>query len=359
MDSIKTLDVGLMATGCSVRCRHCYASAKPRLKHPIGAALAEEILDTLQPLIGRAERTLVDIYYDLFDHPDAPGMIRLLHGRNLYGYFQDVSTNGRGLANRPDYRQFLKEMRGMGSECLALTFHGLEENHDWFVRRNGAFKDLIFAAQTGRDAGLKLGLWVQANKRNVNELPALADYLAERGLWIAPDVPFAIFSWGPAGYALELESLRIDSEDAAKLKAQFKRGVLPRFRPERDWWKLATEGEHREFHWGEAGYVRLVVWGDHEVSFDDAGKLPVGNLLRDDLDTVLKRHQECEARQPAWQVRAEIWQDGKSQRLIKLAQEYGNREGAKMYGAGPAAMSIWLERQRQSTEGGAGKACDA
>ena len=351
MESIKSLDVALMATGCSVRCRHCYASARQRVEHPIGPALAEEILDRLQPLVDRAEQTLVDVYYDLFDHPDAPAMVRLLHRRNLYGFFQDIATNGRGLARRAGYRELLKEMREMGSKCLQLALHGLEENHDWFVRRKGAFKDLLVAAEAGRQAGLDVLLCVDASKRNVDELPALADYLAARGLWIAPEVPFAIFTWSPAGYAAELENLRIDLDDAEAIRARFKRGVLPGFRPERDWWKLAVERQHDGFPWGSPGAVHPNVWGDYSVTFGYARHEMLGNLKEDSLEAIISAHGRAGDRDPARMIRQSIWDDGVSERLVALAERYGNPEGKKLYRTGANAMSIWLERERQDTQG--------
>lgn len=349
MDQISTLDIALMATGCSVRCRHCYASAKHRVPHPINAALAGALLDDIQPLIDRAERTIVDIYYDLFDHPDALGMIRLLHRRGLYGYFIGVPTNGSGLARRPDYRESLKEMHEMGSKHVQLVFHGLEENHDWFVRRRGAFRDVVAAAHAAREAGMELNLFAATNKRNVDELPALADYLAAQHLWVNDRVPFCIIGWAPSGYALETERLRIDAQEAERLRAHFKRAVLPGYRPEGEWWALATAGDHEPFAQGRPHCVRLILWGDRKVSDDEAGSLSLGNLRRDGLDTVLKRRAECKAREPAWLIRDEIWREGRSESLRFLAEKHGKSHGTRMYRTGAEAMCIWLARERQAS----------
>ena len=173
LSDVGPVDVSLMATGCACRCRHCYASASRKIRAPIDAARAAEILDLLPSLFERAEKCIVDIYYDLFDHPDVSGMIRLLHERDLYGYFVGLATHGGGLARSAEISAFLTEMREMGTEFVQLTCHGLEETHDWFVRRQGAFRDLIAAAHASREAGLRLSLVVFANKRNVHELPAM------------------------------------------------------------------------------------------------------------------------------------------------------------------------------------------
>ena len=92
------------------------------------------------------------------------------------------------------------------------------------------------------------------------------------------------------------------------------------------------------------------MWGDHEVTYDFAGQLPLGNLRSDGVETVLRSYHECESRQPDQQILAQIRRAGKSQRLVELAREFGDPEGRKMYRTGGAAVSIWLARQRQGTQ---------
>ena len=78
MRTYKNVTISMLATGCSCMCRHCYASATRSLSNPIDRDKASLILDMTQGLFDRSEENLVDIYYDLFDHNDAVGLIRLL-----------------------------------------------------------------------------------------------------------------------------------------------------------------------------------------------------------------------------------------------------------------------------------------
>lgn len=190
MEKFNIVDISLMATGCSCLCRHCYANARRRIADPINVAKAEEILEYFEPLLAAADEPFVDVYYDLFDHPDAQGILRMLHRRGLYGFFEVIPTNGVQIAHNPENARFLRETKEMDTQRLQVAFHGMEKSHDWFVRRRGAFQDLIAAARAGLDAGLDLNIATFANKRNVYELPALAEHLLRAGVRTHPDTPF-------------------------------------------------------------------------------------------------------------------------------------------------------------------------
>ena len=63
----------------------------------MGVKEAAAALDRLVPITSAAERVWVDVYYDLFDHPDAAGMANLLQERGLFALFETVPTHGGGL----------------------------------------------------------------------------------------------------------------------------------------------------------------------------------------------------------------------------------------------------------------------
>jgi len=346
-----TVSVQLIATGCSCRCRHCYASATGKVREPIGAAGAEEILDLLEPVMSRAEERLVDVLYDLFDHPDAAGMVRLLHRRDSYGMWIDVATNGAGIARRQDYRELLGEMKEMGSKWLQLSFHGLEETHDWFVRRRGAFRDLVAAAKAGQDAGLQLNIVPFANKRNVDELPRLGERLKQDGL----DVRLGVLSWGPAGFGRELEELRVDSDDRERLREHFRRGLFPGFRTEGQWRDEVLSDDQSAFSWWNHNAFSISVDGKLDVWLDY--DVPLGNLRDDDLDVIIAKYRERILDRPNRAISEEIRTTGRSERLVHLAERYAEPGGKRLYRVGTQAVTVWLQRMEAdaSAKGGESK----
>jgi MoaA/NifB/PqqE/SkfB family radical SAM enzyme len=343
LDGMGPVDVSLLATGCACSCRHCYASARHKLEAPIDAARASEILDLLSPLFGRAEKRLVDIYYDLFDHPDVPGMVELLHERGLYGYFVGLATHGGGIARSPENRAFLADMKEMGTEFVQFTLHGMEETHDWFVRRKGAFRDLLAAAHAVQDAGLDLQLLAFANKRNIDELPGLSGLLRDEGLFTLPDVPFHVFTHAPNGYASDVEHLLPDYDDALKLKQSLTRGVLPTYRPEREWRQLALEGEHAHFGRKYRNAIYFAIDGNLNVTADFGAK-PLGNLRADDLPAIVRNMRRHEESMPEAAVWREIERDGTSPELVRLAEQWGDPTGKTLYRVGVHAMAVWIRR---------------
>jgi MoaA/NifB/PqqE/SkfB family radical SAM enzyme len=355
MASFRTVEVILLANGCSNCCDHCYASATHNVEHPIGTILAEHLLDMLMPLFDEAQERFVDIYYDLFDHPDPAGLARLLHRKGLYAMWDSIATNGRGIARNPMHRALLKEMKGMGSVGLQLTFHGNEQTHDLFVHRRGAFLDLIAAAKAGEEAGLLLCFPYFLTKRNVEEWAALFDRLKAEGLLTRTEHALVVGLPGTGGRAKALEAERVETADLLKLPASVQERVP--HRPESEWYREALEGDHKHFVSDRAGAISLTVQGDGQVllgyptACDPTCRL--GVLGNDSLEDIIGRYRQAGSSDLNTSILKEFRAQGSSPSLVELARTWGNPAGQKLYRVGTHALAAWILRSRQG-EGGRG-----
>ncbi|HIE25700.1 TPA: hypothetical protein EYP66_00255 [Candidatus Poribacteria bacterium] len=76
-----------------------------------------------------------------------------------------------------DYRQMLKRLRELGTETISSTLHGLEEHHDWFARRKGAFQDIFLSAERAAEAGLKIHFNIYLDRQNMKDFTKLIDFI--------------------------------------------------------------------------------------------------------------------------------------------------------------------------------------
>jgi hypothetical protein len=343
MDSFHTVEVVLLACGCANRCGHCYACATHQVAHPIDTALAERLLDLLMPLFDRAQERYVDIYYDLFDHPDADGLVRLLHRRNLYAMWRTIATHGRGIARRAKYRDLLKEMKAMGSEDIQLAFHGQDETHDKFVCRRGSFRDLIEAGKAGLEAGFVPVFPLFITKRNVQQWPVLFDQLKREGLLARSEHSLGAGLISPYGYAEALEEDRVETADLLNLPESERKRVP--CRPEAEWCHEALEGDHKLFALGGLTCLSLQVRGNREVfnSFSNP-RARLGTLETDSLDAIIARYRESQSRGFRCSISDEIEQKGRSPRLVELARKHGQPNGQKLYRVASHAVKAWMLR---------------
>ena len=147
------LDMG----GCPNRCRHCWLGAWPseRMSH-----------GDLRWTVGRFRR---------WARPgeDEPFFKRI----TAFSWWREPDY-------RPDYRELCELERelsdgqptrvellsvwrlardkgyaswakSVGTEACQITFFGLQESHDWFVRRKGSFHDSLLATERLLEAGIQ------------------------------------------------------------------------------------------------------------------------------------------------------------------------------------------------------------
>ena len=154
--------VTVEAAGCPNSCRHCGAEGGP----PFGALYG---LDELRRLAG--EWGPLCVYHEPTAHPGFPQVL----APSISVQASVLSTNGYGLARRPDWRDALSQLRDWGYEGVSCTLHGLEQRHDWFARRPGAFRDITTVSRQALEAGMWLHWNVYLDALNLPEIAPLVE----------------------------------------------------------------------------------------------------------------------------------------------------------------------------------------
>ena len=159
------------AAGCPNCCRHCCTSGG-RPPHGGHYSLAElrELREGWGPLV---------VYHEASAHPEYPEVM----GRDIWGSEGSFhSTNGFGIARAEDPDAQLGKLRDLGWTWLSLTLHGLRENHDWFVGREGAFSDIINASDRALRGGIGVHWNLFIDNRNLGDVRGVAELGGERGI---------------------------------------------------------------------------------------------------------------------------------------------------------------------------------
>jgi len=149
------------AAGCTNACRHCASEGSP----PYGGFFT---VVELRGLVADGWRLYP--YYEASAHPEFPEIL----APDICGDGGDyLSTNGYGIARAKDPPGLFARLRELGWRWLSLTLHGLEEHHDWFVCRKGAYADIIRATELARASGFGLHWNLMPDNRNLEEMPGL------------------------------------------------------------------------------------------------------------------------------------------------------------------------------------------
>jgi MoaA/NifB/PqqE/SkfB family radical SAM enzyme len=176
-----------IASGCPNRCRHCSEDGGT----PFGALMS---LDDVKWLVDEFTRVFekslgqppsIRVWLDTYEptvHPDFVG----LKAYEL-SFFPDdkkedhawISTNGYGLARRPDWRAMYENIMAAGYRSIGFAIHGLEDEHDWFVQRKGAFQDVATAIARAREYGMNIQIQVYPTRRNLDTFKQVVDETRE------------------------------------------------------------------------------------------------------------------------------------------------------------------------------------
>lgn len=181
----RVLELQPIASGCPNACRHCSEEGLP----PFGALMSvDDVRWLVGELSGAWERTLcalpevrgVEEGLEPTAHPDFLQLIE--YAWSFHPESSDtLSTNGYGLARLDNWQPAFERLRKLGVRSLGMAVHGLPEEHDWFVRRPGAFRDLAVAAGRALHSGLDVVLEVHLNRRNIRTFGAAVEVLTELG----------------------------------------------------------------------------------------------------------------------------------------------------------------------------------
>ncbi|MCD6562196.1 MAG: 12,18-didecarboxysiroheme deacetylase [Deltaproteobacteria bacterium] len=173
----KPVVVWNVTQACNLKCIHCYARAadqkyKEELTHDQALKLIDELADFGVPVIlfSGGEPFMRTDLVDLARHTVQNGMRAV------------ISTNGT-LINRDK----ACELREIGLSYVGVSLDGMEEVHDHFRGKKGAFREAMDGIKNCKEADLKVGLRFTMNRLNVDEIPKIFDLIEEY------DIPRACF----------------------------------------------------------------------------------------------------------------------------------------------------------------------
>ncbi|MCE5324600.1 radical SAM protein [bacterium] len=151
------------AAGCPNACRHCGADGHPPYGGFYSVDELRSIADEWGPIVP---------YFEFTVHPQFP---EILDPRIVGEGWKLIPTNGFGLAEREDYKAVFERLRELGINEFSFTLHGLEDKHDWFVCRKGAFQTILKAGRRAAEEGFNVFWQVFLDQQNLDDIPHLIE----------------------------------------------------------------------------------------------------------------------------------------------------------------------------------------
>ena len=153
----------VLISGCNTRCRHCYVNGGPGALMPLETALiAFEKLDAISELLPYESSFTLD--NEPMNHPDIGTIIRSAAGTEHCRCFHHGMTGGIALMRRKDRDAVMRTCLDCGFKEFGITIHGNEQHHDEIVRRQGAYKAAVGAAEFMKECGAGTGVSLMFNR---------------------------------------------------------------------------------------------------------------------------------------------------------------------------------------------------
>ena len=148
---------------CNLTCKHCYStSADTNFKGELSTAEALGVMDDLR---GFGVPVLILSGGEPLMRPD---IFELAHRAKALGFYVALSTNGTLIDEA-----MLPRIREVQFDYLGISIDGLEETHDRFRRRPGAFGESMRGIRLCREAGIRVGMRFTLTNDNAEDLPGL------------------------------------------------------------------------------------------------------------------------------------------------------------------------------------------
>ena len=155
---------------CNLKCRHCYAHAKPyphenELSTAEGMALIDDLAAFGAPvlLFSGGEPLMREDLLELAGYAVEKGMRAVI---STNGTLIDEDTAGR--------------LRDIGLSYVGISLDGDRETNDQFRGVAGAFDQAMTGITNCQQAGIKVGLRFTINNLNADKVPVIFDILEEK-----------------------------------------------------------------------------------------------------------------------------------------------------------------------------------
>jgi MoaA/NifB/PqqE/SkfB family radical SAM enzyme len=154
---------------CNLNCKHCYSTSADREFK--GELTTEEVRRVMEDLRRFGVPVLILSGGEPLMRPDIFDLAR--YAKRL-GFHVALSTNGT-LIDATN----LPPIRDAGFDYLGISIDGLEETHDRFRRRSGAFRESLRGIRLCREAGIRVGMRFTLTRDNAQDLPGLLQLMEQ------------------------------------------------------------------------------------------------------------------------------------------------------------------------------------
>ncbi len=189
-----------MTRSCNLKCIHCYTNSENRryegeLSTEEGKRFFDDLARFKIPalLLSGGEPLMRPDFFELAEYARKIGLRVVL------------STNGLLLTPKKIAR--LKEL---GFTYIGISLDGMEETHDHFRGRKGAFAEAMASFRGCVEVGLKVGLRLTLTSHTAGELPQSCDFLERERI---PRV--CCYQLAPAGRGVAIELLKPEASRRA------------------------------------------------------------------------------------------------------------------------------------------------
>lgn len=184
------INFDFLISGCNTRCRHCYVHGGPGALMPV-----EDVLLCMERLDAMAESLPPDTSFTLdhepMNHPFIEEIIAAAAGTRFIKNDHHGMTTGLALMRRSDRDEVVRAYFDSGYDEFGITLHGAVEHHDEIVRRKGAFRMTVAAAEYLKSKGARLNVSLMMNRfflEDAEEITALLDRLKPDEVWFVTPI---------------------------------------------------------------------------------------------------------------------------------------------------------------------------
>jgi heme d1 biosynthesis radical SAM protein NirJ len=157
---------------CNLTCKHCY-SISADTDFP-GELSTDEVYRVMDDLKAFGVPVLILSGGEPLLRPD---IFDISRRAKAMGFYVGLSSNGTLIDAGT-----IDAIAAVGYDYVGISIDGLEQTHDRFRRKEGAFREALRGVRLCRERGLKVGLRFTLTRDNAHDLPALLDLMEAEGV---------------------------------------------------------------------------------------------------------------------------------------------------------------------------------
>jgi len=157
---------------CNLTCQHCYSISAD--KDFPGELSTKEVFTVMDDLKAFRVPVLILSGGEPLLRPD---IFDIARRAKSMGFYVGLSSNGT-LITEANIAAIVE----ISFDYVGVSLDGIEDTHDKFRRKQGAFKESLHGIRLCRDAGIKVGVRFTLTQDNAHDLPALLQLVEDEGI---------------------------------------------------------------------------------------------------------------------------------------------------------------------------------